>query len=78
MFKMLTNLTKSVVGIAVSPIAMAADYVTLGGLMTDRREPYTVTTFRQAMRNLELAFDPDELSDEQVAELIRELQRKHR
>lgn len=75
---MLGNLTKSIVGIAFSPVAIAADFITLGGLMLDRNEPYTVTTFRSAMRNLELAFDPDDLSDEQVSQIIREIEKRNR
>lgn len=75
---MLTNLTKSVLGIVFSPVSIAADFITLGGLLTDRGEPYTVTTFRQAMNNLELAFDPDSLSDQQIEAIIRELNKRRR
>lgn len=78
MFKTLTNLTKGILGIAFSPVSVAADFITMGGLMTDHREPYTATTLRQAMRNMELAFDPDELSDEQITEVLRELERQQR
>ena len=78
MFKMFSDLTKAVVGVAFSPVSMAADLITMGGVLTERSEPYTVSSFRDAMRNLELAFDPDELSDDQVRKLIQEIERQKR
>lgn len=35
MFGLLKNITKAAVGIAVTPIDIAADVVTLGGALTD-------------------------------------------
>ena len=44
MFGILGDLTKAVVGVVVeTPIAIAADIVTMGGVMTDKKEPYTAT-----------------------------------
>ncbi|WEM34469.1 hypothetical protein [Xanthomonas phage X1] len=58
---MFGSLLKAAVGVAVSPIKVAADVVTLGGAITDRREPYTVTAVREVMENLENATKPDPL-----------------
>jgi len=54
MFNLLGNLTKAVVGVVVeTPIALAADMITLGGSITDKREPYTSTTLKNVMKNVE-------------------------
>ena len=76
MFKMFENLTKAVVGAVFSPVSMAADLITLGGVLVDRDEPYTVSSLRQVMRNMDLAFDPDGLTDEQVRQLIAEIEKR--
>ena len=75
-FGFLGDVAKAVVGVAVSPVSMAADVLTLGGAIIDRDEPYTVSSMRQVMRNLELAFDPDKLSDKEIAKIIAEINRK--
>ena len=75
-FGFLGDVAKAVVGVVFSPVSMAAGILTLGGAMVDRDEPYTVSSMRQVMRNLELAFDPDKLSDREVAEIIAEINRK--
>ncbi|NNM70197.1 MAG: hypothetical protein HKM00_09600 [Gallionella sp.] len=60
MFGMLGDLTKAVVGIVVeTPIAIAADLVTLGGAITDKNEPYTATALKGVMKNVENATKPD-------------------
>ena len=47
MFGILGDLTKAVVGVVVeTPIALAADVLTLGGSITDKEEPYTATALR--------------------------------
>lgn len=76
MFGILNNLTKAALGVVFSPVSLAADILTLGGSLEDRDEPYTVSSVRGIMRNLELAVDPDKLSDAEVMELIVELNRK--
>ena len=54
MFGMLESLTKAVVGIVVeTPIAIVADALTLGGSLSDKDEPYTATTLRGVMQNVE-------------------------
>ena len=61
MFGMLANLTKAAVGVVVeTPIAVAADVLTLGGSLTDKREPYTATAVKTVMENVEKATDPNE------------------
>lgn len=60
MFGMLESLTKAVVGVVVeTPIALAADVLTLGGALTDKEEPYTATTLKGVMKNVEDATKPD-------------------
>jgi hypothetical protein len=54
MFGMLSSLTKAVVGAVVeTPIAIAADVVTLGGSLTDKEEPYTATAVSKVVKNIE-------------------------
>ena len=59
MFKIIGDLTRAVVGIAIeTPIAIAADLVTMGGAITDKDEPYTVSALKGVMRNVENATKP--------------------
>jgi len=54
MFGLLGSLTKAVVGVVIeTPIAIAADVITLGGAINDKREPYTVTALKNVMDNVE-------------------------
>jgi len=60
MFGILGDLTKAVVGVVVeTPISMVADALTLGGTITDKDEPYTATTLKGVMKNIEHATKPD-------------------
>jgi hypothetical protein len=60
MFGLLEGLTKAVVGVVVeTPIAVAADVITMGGALTDKKEPYTATALKGVMKNVENATDPD-------------------
>ena len=60
MFGILGDLTKAVVGVVVeTPIAIAADVVTMGGALTDKDEPYTATAIKSVMENIEHATKPD-------------------
>lgn len=60
MFGMLGSLTKAVVGAVVeTPLAVAADVVTLGGALTDKREPYTASAVRRVVQNVEDAVEPE-------------------
>lgn len=58
---MFGNLLKAVVGTVVeTPISVAADILTLGGAITDKDEPYTATTLKNVMQNIENATKADE------------------
>lgn len=60
MFGILGDLTKAVVGVVVeTPIAIVADVVTMGGVLTDKVEPYTSTAIKNVMENVEHATKPD-------------------
>ena len=78
MFGMFKSLTKAVVGVVVSPVSIAADVITMGGVLSDRDEPYTVSSMRAVLQNLENAVDPDELDDDQIRAIIREVERQRR
>ncbi len=57
---MFGDLLKAVVGTVVeTPISVAADIVTLGGCTTNKDEPYTATTLKNVMKNIENATTPD-------------------
>ena len=59
MFGMLKNLTKAVVAVAVVPVDIAADAMTLGGSLTDQAQPYTVQRLKQASKALGAALAPE-------------------
>lgn len=52
---MLDSLLQAAVGVATLPIDVAADVVTLGGALTEKRKPYTAQKASGIMRNLEKA-----------------------
>ena len=61
MFGIFTDLTKAVVGVVIeAPIAIAADVVTMGGVLTDKDEPYTATTLKGVLQNVENATNPSD------------------
>ncbi len=54
MFGLISGLTKAVVGVVVeTPIAIAADVVTMGGALTDKKEPYTATAVKKVAKNVD-------------------------
>lgn len=54
MFGAIFSLTKAAVGVVVeTPIAIAADVITLGGSLTDKREPYTATAVKKVVENVQ-------------------------
>lgn len=60
MFGMLGSLAKAAVGVVIeTPLAIAADAITLGGAINDKREPYTATALKRVAENVENATDPD-------------------
>lgn len=59
MFRALKSLGKAAVGLVVeTPLAVVADAVTLGGVLTDKKEPYTKTALGKVVENVESATDP--------------------
>ena len=59
MFGMLESLTKAALGVVTVPLAVAADVVTLGGVLTDKPEPYTAEAVSDVVKNLKNAANPD-------------------
>lgn len=55
MFNILTGLAKAVVGVAVTPVTLVADVITLGGACTDRHEPHTISALKSVMEDIEEA-----------------------
>ena len=54
MFEILGSLTKAVVGAVVeTPLAVVADVVTLGGVLTDKDQPYTATAIEKVVENVQ-------------------------
>lgn len=61
MFGALKSLGKAALGLVVeTPIAIAADAVTLGGTLNDKKEPYTKTALSKVVENVENATDPND------------------
>ena len=55
---MFESLLKAVVGVVIeTPLAIATDIVTIGGALTDKNEPYTVTALKKVIDNVEDATD---------------------
>lgn len=62
MFGIIGNLTKAVVGLVIeAPIAIVADVVSMGGLLTDKDEPYTASAIKGVIKNVENATKPDDV-----------------
>lgn len=60
MFGMIGSLVKATVGVVVeTPIAIAADVVTMGGALTDKNEPYTATALKKVAENVSEATEPE-------------------
>lgn len=54
MFGMIGKLAQAAVGAVVeTPIAVVADVVTLGGALTDTKEPYTATAISKVVKNVQ-------------------------
>ena len=54
MFGMLGKLAKATVGVVVeTPVAIVSDVVTLGGALTDTKEPYTATAVKKVVKNVQ-------------------------
>ena len=57
---MFDNLFKAVVGVVVeTPIAVAADVITLGGALIDQEKPYTAEAVSKVVENIQESTKPD-------------------
>lgn len=56
---MFKNILKAVVGVAIVPIDLIADVVTLGGQVTNKDRSYTVKRLEKIMENLDEATNSD-------------------
>lgn len=55
------SLMKAAVGVVIeTPLAVAADAVTLGGMLTDKAETYTATALSKVVRNVANATENDD------------------
>lgn len=60
MFGILKSAVKAVAGVVVDvPVAIVADTVTLGGVLTDRERPYTADAAARLVENVKDVADPD-------------------
>lgn len=58
----LGSLLKTVIDTATLPVDVAKDVVTMGGAMTERQEPYTVSKLKKIDQDLgEVADDAEKL-----------------
>lgn len=60
MFGILKSVVKAAAVVVDVPVAVVADAITLGGVLTDRKRPYTASAARRFVRNIEDIADPDE------------------
>lgn len=60
MFGILEDITKAAVGIVKLPITVAADVLTLGGVVVDRNKSYTEEELETIARNLKNATKPND------------------
>jgi hypothetical protein len=54
---MLGSLVKAALNVAVTPIEVVKDVVTLGGSINDKKEPYTLERLKKAQDHLNDALD---------------------
>lgn len=58
MFGLIEGLTKAALGVVTVPVAAIADFVTLGGSLTDKDRPYTADALADVLDNLKSATEP--------------------
>ena len=58
MLGMFESLAKAAVGVVTVPVAVVADVVTLGGVLTDKERPYTADAVSDVVQNLKDAAAP--------------------
>lgn len=55
---MFESLARAAAAVATIPVAAVADALTLGGSLTDQRQPYTATAASDVIKNLQAASAP--------------------
>ena len=59
MFGMIESLAKAAAAVVTVPVAVVADVVTMGGVLTDKDKPYTAEAVEDFVDNLKDAATPD-------------------
>lgn len=59
MFGMFESLAKAAVAVVTVPVAVVADVVTMGGVLTDKDQPYTADAVGDLVDNLKDATKPE-------------------
>ncbi len=59
MFGMIESIAKAAVAVVTVPVAVVADVVTMGGVLTDKDKPYTAEAVEDFVDNLKDAATPD-------------------
>ena len=60
MFGILKSAVKAAAAVVDVPVSMAADIVTLGGVLNDKEETYTGKAAERFVKNVSDMADPDE------------------
>jgi hypothetical protein len=53
------SLAKAALGAVTVPVAVVADLVTMGGVLTDKAKPYTAEAVSDVVKNLKNAATPE-------------------
>lgn len=56
---MFGSLLKAAAAVVTVPVSVAADAVTLGGVLTDKEKPYTAEALSDLIKNLQDATRPE-------------------
>ena len=59
MFGMIESLAKAAAAVVTVPVAVVADVVTMGGVLTDKDQPYTADAVGDLVDNLKDATKPE-------------------
>ena len=59
MFGMIESIAKAAVAVVTVPVAVVADVVTMGGVLTDKDKPYTAEAVDDFVDNLKDATKPE-------------------
>ncbi|WP_368639455.1 hypothetical protein ABRZ04_10470 [Castellaniella ginsengisoli] len=59
MFNLLESTIKAAAGAVSIPVSLAADFVTMGGALTEKDRPYTADACADLVKNVKNVTDPD-------------------